>query len=319
MCDGDRVLKWSGTPVANNRELVAAWLACHGKESVTVDIERQLGNGDAVEQKQLQVNYRLLYASRIFAACTAGGRTDYLDPDSLFSQLKSTGPSSLETAVADVLGDEKDQVLEDLGQAFKRLTDTVKGFYRTNAITFLLNRPLEAPEWGQHVSDQFAEANSLSSLVQLSTASVWTDGDEVPALDESEVPKPASWSELCDYLSKEVELIGEHYRTATAGLTATERKQWNDWCRTLRPIWKGDPIWEEFSAGFQLTKKLDRKALVLAWKRTARLADHLRPGGNLHQALEVLKEAPPQQLQQGMVTIGNDEDSETRPVLADHH
>lgn len=310
LCDGDRVLEWNGTPVQNNRELVAAWLACAGLDSVPVKVQRRLESEGAAETKELMIDYRLLYASRIFPDCLSGGRQFFPEIDKLYPELDSADANPLEQALRETWADDAGPALDELRDVFQRLTDHIPGYYRTDSIAFLLNRPLQAIGWGEHASRELAEQDRLEDLVGEGIRMIWMQPEPVSELEYSrDIPQPSTWLELCTWLSEEVQAIKELLEQATSGMTGEERATWRQWCVDVRPLWKGETGWDPFAAGFQLTKKLDQATLAGAWLRAARLSDALRPGGELYQAIQALADEPPAESTIGLVRIAAGDDS----------
>ncbi len=307
-CDGDRVVEWDGTSVRDNDHLVELWLACAGRDSVNVLVEREMGTADEPDPQRLEIDYPLVYASEVFAAMCAGGRDEYVAAADLFPELLEESASPLQEIALKMLQDTEPQALHRLYETFRRSTEVIRGHYRSDSIMFLLNRPLHAPYWARSEIDAIASADTIRSVITRGFRLASPRLESLPEHPDIEAGGD-SLEEICSQITKEVNEIREHLRAASAAMTPEERQTWNQWCREIEPKWRGEAGWDEFAAGFQLTKKLDVGELKEAWSRSAALADALHPGGTLHRQLAQLAEIPEQPIRIGDVQVGSVADS----------
>ncbi len=315
LCDGDRLIKWGDVTLRDNDHLVEVWLASGDRQSVPLTVERQFESG----AETFVVDYSIRLASKLFADMMMGGRSEYRQPAEMFPELESLQELPLQRLAQDGLAQSDPEAIDRLARAFRRLTDEVKGHYRSDHVVYLLNRPFHCEAWGRKQCDAIAAAADIADLVagcwQLASPQVHS-----PDINQSLRDRPRTLEQWCELITQRVDGINNHYQEALKDLSESELAIWNAWCRDAEPKWRGDDGWDEFVAGFQLTKKLDTASLESAVTAAGHLADDLGPGGFIYEGIVALKRKPSETTTFGKVLIGasgEDRHDVSQPVIFD--
>lgn len=285
LCIGDKVVKWDGIELKNNDDLLKNWYKAKAGDVTKLTVERNVGTLQKPQIKMLQVNLIHVGGSQIFSVQNVGGRKRYRKPSEIHPDWDKISALPLKNLALRMLEEKDPSAIGNLAAAFRRTTDAVRGYYRNDEVVYLLNRPFHAEVWGRNLGEQLSNPKENGALIAKAWRYSETEGTPLK-ISKSNFPVANSFAGWVKVAESRIAKIDQAYDRAFQKLSEQERSQLTAWCKTFRPLWRGQRGWDAFSSGFQLNKKANRDALRQAAAFTAQLADDLSPGGTIFEGLK---------------------------------
>jgi hypothetical protein len=283
MCIGDKVVAWDGQPLKDNDDLIRRWLAKYAGDSSTITVERTSEVEGKPQTEKLDVQYVHEGASQFYKDCMAGGRMEFPSAATIHPEWENANIPLRATALKG-LGADGPKHLDALQAAFQRFTDTVRGHYRSDEVTYLLNRPFQAEMWARSFVDPIAASSKPTELAAI----LWrlADPQRRPFPQTTAVTSEAkTFSEWVSELERRVTAVDAAYEESMGALAPDERKHLEKWCLSFRPIWRGDEQWKEFVEGVHITTRIDASKFASTVALSSQLLDDLIPGGAIYDGL----------------------------------
>lgn len=286
MCLGDKILQWEGQPLVDTDDLVRRWLDTPAGSVTHVLVERAMPSGETTEVRQMEVAFTHPVPSVLFGDSMVGGRKVFRSPDQIHPDWESLDPFLKQTAVESLAG-KAPAVIEALDSAFARHLQVVRDHYRSDHVSYLLQRPFHAETWARHYLDPAVEATTPKQV--FSMAWKLAEPQSRPLPDDwitLPISPDASFDQCVIILEERMAVVDQAWSELLAELTSEERQKLIAWLKAFQPVWRDEPGWTEFVEGMQITKKIAPEKLAHAVALSGMLLNDIVPGGTLFDRLK---------------------------------